>query len=499
MENNKNRKNKIGDFLFNNGLVLIMFIFSNVLITSILFLFKISITSINFYVSLSITILFLLYLIKKYNKKHNITNKILPYIFSLIIFFLVLLFSIFIALKYHDATYDGSTYHKSTISALKTGWNPVYSDLYDFDQKTKLKLIPNEQAAIWGNHYTKATWIYSANLYSVTNDIESGKSLNWILCFALFFMISGYLMFKFSYLFAIFIGFLIAGNPIVASQCFTYYVDSLLGLYLFLLIFSLVIFCFNNDKIDKKLKYFLYISSMIMIINIKFTGLAYAGVYCLGFYIYFLICSIKNKQNLKKILRFTIISIITLFVALFIVGISSYCKNYVQKGNPMWPLFGENPIEIMIQNQPDYFQNKTGIEKFLIANFSKTANISQTSGLEASFKVPFTVSDDEINSLANVDNRIGGYGVFYSGILIISLLLICISSIKLYKKDKNLFWVLVIPLLVSIILIFTLTDIWWARYFPQLYLFPIISLIMFNIVFKNNVIKYIVLTIIILI
>ena len=77
----------------------------------------------------------------------------------------------------------------------------------------------------------------------------------------------------------------------------------------------------------------------------------------------------------------------------------------------------------------------------------------------------------------------------FSGILIISLILIIITIPKLYRKDKKLVWPLLIPILVTMVLPFTLGEVWWARYFPQLYLFPIIATIIVDFSLENKLLK----------
>lgn len=492
-EKNMTFKKLCSQLMLFIGITLISIPFFIVVISSLLFLFKISISPINFYLAIVLLIIFSLFLFRNLFNKTISLKKILLYLGSIGVIVFIFLFSIYIGNKYNDTTYDGNTYHKQAIGALKEGWNPVYNDLGDFEKDNNLIFKNTERTSVWGNHYPKATWIYSANTYTITGNIESGKSIGWVLVFGVFMIMAGYLLsIKKNWPFAIFVALLTGANALFVSQCFSFYVDMILGLYLYLLIFATTIFCFEKDGIKKWIKYYIYISSMIMIINIKFTGLAYAGIYCLAFYLFYLIATIKRKNSFKPIIRFTIISFITLLFAIFVVGLSSYCKNFVEKGNPLWPLFGKGTIDIMIKNQPDYFKDKSAIDKFIIANFSKTANISQASKEKAEWKIPFTISKSEKYSLSNVDNRIGGYGVWFGGILIISIILILISLPKLCRKNKQVVWPLLIPILATFILTFTLNEVWWARYFPQLYLFPIIAVLMVDFAFDNKIIKSII-------
>ena len=72
-----------------------------------------------------------------------------------------------------------------------------------------------------------------------------------------------------------------------------------------------------------------------------------------------------------------------------------------------------------------------------------------------------------------VDNRIGGYGIFFGGILI--FFMISLIVLFIYKTKKTIYLLLIIY---NLIIIVILKDAWWARYLPQLYLFPFIVIMM---------------------
>ena len=158
-------------------------------------------------------------------------------------------------------------------------------------------------------------------------------------------------------------------------------------------------------------------------------------------------------------------------------------------GNPFYPLFGENKEDIMTTNQPDYFKEKSPIEKYAISMFSKTENISESSGKTATWKIPFTVSNEELDVIKTTDTRISGNGVLFSGIFILSILIICLTSYKIFKEHKEVFILCSIILGITILLIFFLGESWWARYFPQTYFIVLIALLYLWLL-KNKVTKF---------
>ena len=138
-----------------------------------------------------------------------------------------------------DRSSDGNTYHKDAIGVLKEGFNPVYEESYNFIKKRD-KATNLTDYSIWTDHYAKANWQMAANFYSLTNNIESGKAMNFISLYIVFGILFTYLLEIFTLKKALAISLLTVINPITASQMLTYYNDQLVCLYLFLGIFCLI-------------------------------------------------------------------------------------------------------------------------------------------------------------------------------------------------------------------------------------------------------------------
>ena len=275
--------------------------------------------------------------------------------------------------------------------------------------------------------------------------------------------------------FSIIVSLIATINPIVISQMFSFYVDGLMGLLLYLVILNMYKFIKNDE--DKLLK--IIIASLIIIIsNVKFTGLAYCGVFCLGYYIYYVIKKLIGKE-VKKVIRNTLYFVFVVIMAVMVVGSSSYVKNTLEHKNPFYPLMGKDKVDIMTALQPESFKNMSPIEKNFYSIFSKTADIGVFNNREPELKVPFTVELTELEQI-NYDTRIGGYGVFFSGIFIISLIIILFFTIDSIRKKDISIIIYLIPIIITVLLMVFLTDSWWARYAPQLYLFVLISLLLFG-------------------
>ena len=476
------------NYLFFIAMYLLSFIFFNILVSSILFLLKQSITSINVIIAMILSILLMMYTLKK-----DDNYKLKSFAITIAVPISIIIGTTFISGKVYDYSWDGNSYHKSTIGILSDGWNPVYETMKEFDEKRGIKDNSSDSFSLWGEHYAKASHIYAANIMALTHNVESGKSINTISIIALALFILSLLLKKNNkLLFSIIFTIVIITSATISSQYLTNYVDILVYIYMFLLMY--VFISFELDKKNQNNLILVYIMTLCIIINIKFSSFGYAGIYCLGFYLWY-ISRLKKEKIKDFFVKFTIASVCAVLLGVLVIGASSYVKNYIDHGHPFYPIMGDGKVDIMTLNQPKSFKNKSPIEKFTIATFSKADNISYYDDAEPQYKIPFTISNSEIGLLSSCDLRISGNGLIFSGILIITTIIIILKLPKLYNKDKTLFTSLLIPLVITVILIVAMQDVWWARYFPQLHFINFIAIILLNLSKnkKDKVIKILVL------
>ena len=465
--------------LLLSGIFLLLFIVFYILISNALFIVKIEITKYNMIVSLLLCIFILLWVLKKFNLLS--LKKFYNIIIALILPIALIVGSLFVNSKIMDFTFDGNTYHKATIGLLKEGWNPLYETAAEFDNGRENKIyIENSSSELWTelwtDCYARATHVYQANAYALTNNIESGKSINTLSIIALFLIIFSYLALRFKKIVFPFIFALCCITySVVSAQYLTVYIDFFVYIYLLLLLFSFFVIEFRRNEKELNFGLLIYSLALLMLINIKFNSFAYAGIFCLGYYFYYIYKLIKKREKEQKFfVKFTTISAINVIVGVFIIGLSVYPKNFIEYGNPFYPLYGENKVDIITENQPAEFENLPAIEKYTRAMFSKTENMAKASGRETEYKIPFAVSKDEMNYIRMTDTRISGNGVLFSGIFIISLILLILTSIKMYHYNKKIFIMASIPLAITFLMIFLLSESWWARYFPQTYFIVLI-------------------------
>jgi len=403
-----------------------------------------------------------------YLKKQSHEN--FDFLKQLLILLLIIMISCMISVYVWDSSSDGRWYHSATLIMLKNGWLPVYQHFMDFAPVSHV----HQTSAFWGNCYPKFIEIVGANIYKLTNLIESAKSLNFI-------MLSAVFMYSFSVLKEFnpqrkFIPFIISAliilNPVCICQWFTNFID--IHLYFALTLLVLTIIKIEIINKTSKTDLFMFVSSALMLAMTKFTGCMYLFVICFTYFIFLLLL----KRELKKYIK-TVLVIGTLII---LTGISPFYTNFRDYGHPFYPVCGKNRI-IVINNPPVGFKNMSAMERLFRSTFSESVQSIDNTNIQeydnpVRLKIPFTINKKSFGDIPNAyafcfaDMRIGGFGYLWSGILLLSLFYLPFIRFR-NKKEKNIFWLITPMVLVSA---FTNPHCWWARLIPQFWLFPLFIL-----------------------
>ena len=465
--------------IFLSAFFLLSFIFFNIFLSTLFFIFKVSINASYVAISFILSALLNIYFMKKKNMFDE--KKFINSAISILMPILIIIFSIFINGKVLDYTWDGNSYQKATVGLLASGWNPLYEHLEDFDSNSEVPINIQDESPVYINHYARASNIFAANIYKFTGNIEAGKSINTISIIMIFLFTTSFLLYKNkSLLFTLMFSICVATYPVICAQFLTNYLDLLVYVFLYLIIFSFFIFEEKNFIFTRKEVTIPFFMLLTIAINIKFSLFAFAGLYCLAYYLWYIYRLIKNKIDKNFFIHFTITAVVSVLVGVLIVGAATYPKNLIDHGNPFYPLMGDGNTDIMTVNQPAEFNDKSPFEKFFIATFSRSADIYATSDETTKLKIPFSFDGDELHAVSAPDTRIGGNGVLFSGILILSILVIVFLTKSLYNKNPRECVLFLIPLCVTILMTIFLGEAWWARYFPQIYLFVLFAIILLN-------------------
>lgn len=394
--------------------------------------------------------------------------------------FLIIGTSTIVVGKFYDKSWDGLTYHQMAVLELSQGWNPFYEKLPDSGLHSRYTgRIENMNLYI--NHYAKGSEIFAGVLMGATGNVETGKIFNLLLMLSAFSCVLHLLLkLKQQTNFWILITAVAAAfNPIAVNQLFSYYVDGAIGSLLLLLICHFVFLLSGDQKRELSMLVTVFFI-IVILINLKFTGpvyLAWIGAVFMGLNLYL--------RQMHRASKFMITAIAAGATAVLIVGFNPYVLNTYHYGHPLYPIAGENKIDVISGVMPEEFENSNALQKFIKSTFAQCDNFDKVDvGKTITYKIPFSVTIPEIKTFQSEATRLSGFGVLWSGIFCISVLSSIVLVLKLKGKTRIYFITLLIGILGSVI---TNPESWWARFVPHLWLFPVITCIFLMLERENKV------------
>lgn len=389
----------------------------------------------------------------------------IQFIKSIVYFIVISVSSYFLSIHFYDFSWDGMAYHQDTIVKLANGWNPTK------ENSTSI-------FSIWIDVYQKGVEYIQASIYVLTAKIESGKLYNFMLLIATFLILFDTLK---SYINSVFnrlaISFITIFCPVVIAQIFTYYIDSIY----YLLTVSIICNLFLLFKYNSRFLYFLFVVTAVLLCNIKFSTIPTFVIFCcfIALYLFW-----KKK---KEFFRPIFISFSSIFLLCVVTNFNPFVMNLVDGKHIFHPLMGEEKIEIMKGNMPSYMSEKGRLTKFYCALFSVANNKFQPNAPEYyvyESKVPFSIIEKELDQLREPDLRLSGFGIYFSGIFILTLLILIsvplfyfLDEQKRLQPQKNTLSIFYFAIAVLSISILINPEMWWARYVPQLWLISVLSLL----------------------
>lgn len=469
-----NNKEKVSKLFYALSFLLLSVIFFIVSVSSVLFLFGVSINVFGFVFAVLLAIFSLIVFAKKNGLDRKDILKI-----SLIGLF-VFAFSVFINTKIYDISWDGNCYHKSAVGMMADGWNPAKETPIDFIKSGRRSVKESGEELkrdyIYERHYAKASWIFAANIYKLTGNIEAGHSINILSLIMGISLVFAFLIKRVKVWQAAVWSVAAIFNPIIASQIFTYYNDGLQGIFVISIVVVLLDMVSSKKAINDRWKYLVFFMLASLLVNIKFTGVMFFGLYSMVFLLYVL----WNKELRRVALGKIFFTGIVLFIWSFLViGFSSYVKNQIEYGHPLYPLAGGNKVDIMKGNSPAiFFHDKRPFVPMLKSLFSKASNMGYAGEEKPTIKIPFTFTLEELRAISSVDTRISGNGVLFGGIIILFLPILLYGFFAFYKKNKNDFLIYLCVLIPTGLILLVVKEAWWARYIPHLSGVVVLVLIM---------------------
>jgi len=139
--------------------------------------------------------------------------------------------------------------------------------------------------------------------------------------------------------------------------------------------------------------------------------------------------------------------------------------------NPFYPVVLEGKIDLTDQT-PIAFRDRSRFECVPRSLLSFPSNSHSPHDVrEIQWSCPCFLKLSYFNSYIPMDARVGGFGVFFAWILVLSAILYAVAK---KWKERRLYNVFLGILCVSL---FILPYAWWARFFPYFYAFPLVMLL----------------------
>ena len=363
----------------------------------------------------------------------------------------------------YDFSGDGQWYHLPGIMALADGWNLIrVPQLAEWNPGFKQDLT---NAAIYVQHYAKGPWIIAAVTYKATGSLELTKVFNLLYLIAAYLLAAGLLeRIGLSRIWSHALALAAAFNPVSVYQMASSFVDGQLASVCTLLI----ILSLDYFHQPRKRTLVLLAASVVLLVNIKFTGVVYAATLGLGFTVLAFLKGMRVESG-----HYAATGIASVLIAFFVIGYQPYTTNYLMKGNPFYPVLDrDEEANLATQGQfdlwaPPEFLAMNRIEKLTRSLLAESAAATTMPRL----KIPFSVSRQELYIFFNTEPRYGGFGPFFGSILLVTLVIYVLARKVTKRKVWNAGAALALLVMASLL---PNSEAWWARFAPQLWLLPVI-------------------------
>lgn len=359
--------------------------------------------------------------------------------------------------RIYDVGWDGQWYHAEAILHLVNGWNPFW------DALPVGATIPTQLS-----FYAKGPWITAAAMNKFVGNFEAGKALHltlmlvsWLFSLAAVSTFAGL-----AWPYKVMVSLVLAISPVSICQMFTYYVDGQLSS---LLISALSLLILLDRRPDRVVMVALMLV-VVLTINVKLNGAVYIGIITIGYWLWYVLA---KRQRWGELGIWLLAGGV---VGGGLIGFNPYVNEFLSRlyTNGYRFLFTDwaSFLQVTIHgDSPPNFARMGRFEQLLASLFSRSEVLFWSPTRSSRFKLPFTLSLDEIQVFWAPDVRTGGFGPLFSGALILSLTILVIIAWKFRDVFKDSVALLLLTALVILSGIPN-SKMWWARFVPQFWAVP---------------------------
>ena len=479
---------KIDKVIPKTGQFILLLIGINILMTSVLLICHISVSPYHFPVSYVLTAV-CFYILHR-------SAKDVFWLWGIVISTMVVIAAILLSTFINEIAYDGNLYHKFATGILSMGWNPIYGNIHEYVDSLGIPDSALSMTDIWATCYAKASWYFDSTVYALVGSVEAAKIFNFLVFAAVFGICFEYFRTKLKRGQAFAISLIFTGIPVSFAQLFTYYLDGALGQLLVASIILLLSLTENAETGENRTRLLYLAITVIICSNLKITGLAFEAFFCGGFFIYWCALARKDKSvsNNIKLIKRNFLKVIgyytvVVFVSVGVVGAGTYLTNMRDYGNPFYPVLGSSELNFSNSLKSVGLEDASPIRQLLTMVFVRSSTDDSNPVLQ--WKVPFSFHTDEFLKCCQ-DNIRGGAGVFFSGILCVSIIMLIYMIIKLRKTRKKEIKSISLIILISFLLMCIMPAGGQVRYSPYIYFGPYFTIFLWMLYLNDYKVKSIV-------
>jgi hypothetical protein len=205
-------------------------------------------------------------------------------------------------------------------------------------------------------------------------------------------------------------GLTLALNPVALAQVGTAMVDGVVSSVLLATLMLALLWVWRHPPIIVLPP---LAGALALLVNTKFTGLVYVALIVLPV-IFVAGLVARSGRRLVWMLGGVILCGL---VAMIGLGYNPYVTNFLRYDHPLHPIYGPHSLDIGAQYRTGELNDVSEPERLALSVFGKS-----TAGTEdPKLKVPLVFDGDEWSAFRSPSVRIGGFGPWFSGGLVIAL------------------------------------------------------------------------------
>lgn len=349
-----------------------------------------------------------------------------------------------------DTSVDGRHYQGETTRAVARGWNPVRDGpLFPRDAPYQPDAVP------------KASAIVGATVLRVTDSIDTTRLVGTILLVAAALLAVAALSAAGAGAgLAVVGGVALAANPVALSQLGTAMVDGVVSSLLLSTLALGLLWVWRHPPVVVLPA---LAGALALLVNTKFTGLVYVGLIVVPVLLLAGLLARLGRRLVWMLLAVTGVTI----VAMLGLGYNPYVTNQLRHDHPLHPVYGPDQLDIGAQYRTGDLEDASAPERLVLSVLGRSTNDDVVE-----LKAPFTFTSHEWSSFRSPSVRIGGFGPWYSGALLIAAVALAAALVTRPRRDRTAApyaWTLLGIACICLVATVVQPSSFLARFAPQLW------------------------------